>query len=156
MLVETGRKDKDVAAALQILLSDLHVVYTHLHNLHWNIEGPAFFEYHEHLQDGYEMIAEDIDDTAERLLMIGYRPLTNLRDYITNSSDSLENLPSEGYQVQDAIKHVISDTQQLIATVQKVMGEAQKVADEGTFDFGVDLLRKYEKNLWFWTAAQSK
>lgn len=156
MLVETGRNDKDVANALQVLLSDLHVVYTHLHNLHWNIEGPSFFEYHEHLQDGYEMIAEDIDDTAERLLMIGYRPLTNLSDYIANSSLTPKDLSSEGYHVQDAITHVIDDTKQLIATVQAVMEEAQKVGDEGTFDFGVELLRKYEKNLWFWTAAQPR
>ena len=153
MLV-TERDDKAVADALQVLLSDLHVVYTHLHNLHWNIEGPSFFEYHERLQKDYEMVAEHIDEVAERLMMIGYRPLTNLRDYITNSSESLENLPSEGYQVQDVIAHVISDTKQLITSIQNVMEEAQAIADEGTFDFIIGLLRTYEKNLWFWTAAQ--
>ena len=154
MLVTTGRQDKNVAEALQRLLSDQHVVYTHLHNLHWNIEGPSFFEYHEHLQDGYEMIAEHIDDTAERLLMIGHRPLANLQDYIDNST--LKSLPSEGYHVQDAIAHVLTGLATLIDDVQAVITESQNASDEGSLDFGVELLRVYEKQRWFWTAAQPR
>jgi len=154
MLVTTGRDDQSVAKALQVLLSDLHVVYTHLHNLHWNLEGSAFFEYHEHLQEGYEKVAEHIDETAERLLMIGHRPLANIREYATNSSSSLENIPSEAHSVDKVIDYVISDTEQLITTVQAVMEEAQKVSDEGTFDFGVGLLRSYEKDRWMWSAAK--
>lgn len=154
MLIDSKRQDNDVAEALQILLSDLHRVYTHLHNLHWNIEGPSFFEYHEHLQDGYEMIAEHIDDTAERLLMIGYRPKTNLEDYIHLSS--LGDLPSEGFHVQSVIEYVIADLEVLIEDVERVRAKAQQAGDEGTVDFGIELLRVYEKNRWFWTASRPR
>ena len=49
-LVATERDDTVALDKLQDLLSDLHLVYSHLHNFHWNVEGPHFLEYHEHLQ----------------------------------------------------------------------------------------------------------
>ena len=39
-------------------LSDLHVLYTKIHNYHWNVEGTAFFTLHSALEGEYNKIAE--------------------------------------------------------------------------------------------------
>ena len=152
MLVKTDRDDKLVAEALQDFLADLHMVYSHLHNFHWNVEGAHFFEYHEHLQDAYENVAERIDDTAERLLQIGYRPLTNLVEYASRSE--LDALPSEAIGVPQVIDSVITDTEKLIGDCFKIITNAQQCGDEGTADYAIEVLREQEKALWFWKASR--
>lgn len=151
-LVQSDRKDIELADTLQDLLADLHMVWSHLHNFHWNVEGAHFFEYHEHLQDAYENVAKRIDDTAERLLQIGYRPLANLVEYADLSS--LEALPSDGIGVPQVIEYVIKDTQALIDALYRVIEQAQQCGDEGTVDYAVEVLREQEKALWMWTAAK--
>lgn len=151
MTVNTGRRDVEVAKSLQDLLSDLHMVYSHLHNFHWNVEGPHFFEYHEELQELYESVAERIDDVAERLLQIGHRPLTNLVEYAERSK--LSALPSKAWGVAEIIELVLADIEQVIEVLGDIMKQAQACGDEGTFDFAVELLREQEKQRWFWSAA---
>lgn len=151
MLVNSKVKNKDVVEVLQNHLADLHVVYSHLHNFHWNIEGAHFFEYHEQLQEMYEDVAEKIDDVAERLLMIGERPLTNLVEYAERSE--LSALPSEALGVPQVAEYVLSDLNHLVLKVRDAIDICNNTKDEGTLDFFIELLRDYEKSLWFWSAV---
>lgn len=153
MLVNSKVKNDKVSEILQKHLSDLHIVYSHLHNFHWNLEGPHFFEYHEHLQDMYEDVAEKIDDTAERLLMLGVRPLSNLKQY-TEKSD-LGSIEAKNFSVNEVARHVINDIDFLIAAIREGIQVCQSFdpSDEGTADFLIGMLRDHEKNRWFWSAA---
>lgn len=153
MEIKTNRQDIEVAKSLQLLLADLHMAYSHLHNFHWNVEGPHFFEYHEKLQELYEDIAEKIDDVAERLLQIGHRPVVNLAEYTEKSR--LGALPSKAWQVAEVIELVLADTNHIIRALGDIMKDAQACGDEGTFDFAVELLREQEKQRWFWSAAKA-
>lgn len=152
MLVKTNFETKDTVEFLQTYLSDLHMVYSHLHNFHWNIEGAHFFEYHEHLQEMYEATATRIDDVAERILQLGERPLTNLVEYAQRSS--LQALPSTQVGVPQVAEYVLADLNHLIDSFRKGIEIAQSTSpvDEGTTDFLVELLREVEKDRWFWSA----
>lgn len=150
MLLSSEIRNDGVTEALQTHLADLHMVYTHLHNFHWNVEGAHFFEYHEHLQEMYEDVAEKIDDVAERLLMLGERPLTNLAEYAERSE--LQALPSVAIGVPQITEYVLGDLNHLIHNVRAGIEECGN--DEGTLDFFVDLLRDYEKQRWFWSAIK--
>lgn len=152
-MVNSKVKNDKVVDILQGYLSDLHVVYSHLHNFHWNIEGPHFFEYHEHLQDMYEDVAEKIDDTAERILMLGERPLSNLGEYVSRSN--LESVDTKSFTVNEVARHILSDIESLISTLREGIQVCQSFepSDEGTADFMIGMLRDYEKNRWFWNAA---
>lgn len=153
MLIKSDFNDSsEMVIWLQNHLSDLHMVYSHLHNFHWNVEGAHFFEYHSHLQDMYEATAIRIDDVAERILSLGARPITNLVEYAEKSS--LQALPSTAYGVPQIAEFVLSDLNHLIKEIRAGIKIAQvyKPSDEGTADFLIEMLREHEKNRWFWAA----
>lgn len=60
-----------VATILGRLLANEHVLYTRLRNYHWNIVGMAFGPLHALFQEQYEALADDIDEVAERIRMLG-------------------------------------------------------------------------------------
>ncbi|POQ98972.1 hypothetical protein AU468_11310 [Alkalispirochaeta sphaeroplastigenens] len=139
-----------VGRSLSTLLADLHIYYGHLHALHWNIEGPQFFTVHKELQTMYEGVAEFIDDTAERILMLGNRPATTLKEYLETTS--LEELPSRKYTAEETAQIVLKDLAHFIGLVRGLIETAGEHNDEVTADFGVGMLQEFEKQNWFWSA----
>lgn len=153
MVVKSKVKSDKVVETLQQHLSDLHMVYSHLHNFHWNMEGPHFFEYHSHLQGMYEDVAEKIDEVAERLLMLGERPLSNLTDYTEKSV--LDPVMPKAFSVNEVGRYVLADLEALIISLRSGIEscQANEPSDEGTADFFIGMLRDHEKNRWLWSAA---
>lgn len=141
---------KAVSTALNTLLADMHLVYGHLHALHWNVQGREFFTVHRELQSMYEEMAEFIDDTAERILMLGSRPATRFKDYVELSS--LEELESHAYTTEESAILVIKDIAHLIARLRELIELSGEHNDEGTADFLIGILRSLEKQNWFWNS----
>jgi starvation-inducible DNA-binding protein len=141
-----------VTKKLNTLLADFHIIYGHLHALHWNVEGKEFFTVHEKLQEMYEGLAEHIDDVAERILMLGNRPPTTLKEYLELTS--LDELSSRKYEAAEVAKLVLADLEHQITTTRALIETAGEHNDEGTADFGVGMLRDFEKERWFWSAFQ--
>lgn len=139
-----------VGRKLGTLLADMQIVYGHLHALHWNVEGHQFFTLHRELQSMYEGLAEFIDDTAERILMLGNRPATTYKEYLETTS--LEELPSRKYSPEETAQYVLKDLTYLIGELRGLIETAGENNDEGTADFGVEMLREFEKQNWFWSA----
>lgn len=153
MLTQTDLEKSAVDAVtdkLNTLLADYHVIYGHLHALHWNLEGKNFFTVHRELEGIYEGLAEDIDDVAERILSLGRRPITTFKEYIEISK--LEELSSRKYTAEEATTLVLKDLDYQISALRALIETAGEHNDEGTADFGVEMLRKYEKTRWFWSA----
>lgn len=144
---------KNVSIALNKLLADLHLVYGHLHALHWNVTGREFFTVHRELQSMYEEVAEFIDDTAERILILGHRPATRFKDYLDLSS--LEEIESRSYTPEESAALVMKDIAHLIARLRELIELSGEHNDEGTADFLIGIIRSLEKQNWFWTAFAS-
>src|SRR5690606_41827844 len=53
------------------ILGDQHVLYVKTRNYHWNITGPHFNELHAFFEQQYNEIGTWIDETAERIRMLG-------------------------------------------------------------------------------------
>ncbi|MFW6339160.1 MAG: Dps family protein, partial [Alkalispirochaetaceae bacterium] len=92
---------------LNRLLADYQVIYAHLHALHWNVEGRQFFVAHRELETMYDQLAEFIDDVAERILTLGQRPATTLKEYVEMSE--LDELASRKYEGDEVAKLVLKD-----------------------------------------------
>lgn len=139
-----------VGRKLNTMLADMHLIYGHLHALHWNIEGPHFFTVHRELQSMYEGLAEQIDDTAERILQLGNRPATTFKEYLDMSS--LDELASRKYTEQETADLVLADITHMTGVLRDLIETCNEASDEGTADFGIELLRGFEKQAWFWSA----
>jgi starvation-inducible DNA-binding protein len=139
-----------VTDKLNTLLADFHIIYGHLHALHWNLEGKNFFTLHEELEGLYDGVADDIDEVAERILMLGRRPMTTFKEYLEVSS--LDELASRKYTTDESVKLVLQDLGHQIKSVRELIEIAGEHNDEGTADFGVGMLQKFEKARWMWSA----
>ncbi len=137
---------ENVAKLLNGYLANLHVLYTKLHNFHWNIEGKEFFTLHAKLEELYDGVASEIDEVAERILMLGHRPAASMDDYL--KAATLKEVPSEGIDGKSVVILVLADYEVLIRELRAAIKAAQDIEDEVSADLLIGLLAKYEKNVW--------
>jgi starvation-inducible DNA-binding protein len=137
---------KKVAEHLDQHLANLHVLYTKLHNYHWNVEGRGFFVIHSKLEELYDAVAEEIDEVAERILMIGHRPSASMAEYLKKAQ--LKEAESKAVTGEAAIEQILADYQTLIANLRAGVEAAQEIGDEASADLMIGSLAAYEKTVW--------
>jgi starvation-inducible DNA-binding protein len=138
---------------LNSYLSNLQVLYAKFHNLHWNVEGRNFFKIHEKLEEFYDYVSDQIDEIAERILTLGYRPLVKLSDYVQNAT--LKEIESKRYDIEESLNIILNDFSELIEQLRKIIKLAQEYGDEGTADILIGSLKEFEKNSWMLRATLS-
>ncbi len=69
---------------LQELLASLHIFYSNLRGIHWNIKDTNFFVIHKKTQKLYEYIEKIIDIVAERSRMLGYDSEFRYSEFMKN------------------------------------------------------------------------
>lgn len=141
---------EQVSQLLNVYLADLHVLYTKLHNYHWNVVGDSFYSLHEALESEYEAIAEEIDDVAERVLMIGHRPLGSLQQF--SKAARLQDVESRAYEGREIGESLLVDYKTLIEELRHIVATAGDHDDEGTADDATGWLKAKEKTVWMLSA----
>lgn len=127
-------------------LANLHVLYAKAHNYHWNVEGKQFFTVHAKLEELYEHIADEIDEVAERILIIGERPSSSLAAYLKLAT--LKEAAAESITGDAAVKSLLSDIEELAASLKNGIKAAQDAGDEVSADMLIGALAHYEKLAW--------
>jgi starvation-inducible DNA-binding protein len=79
-------ENQNVIEKLNKLLADYQIYYQNLRGLHWNVKGAMFFMLHEKYEELYNQAAEVVDEIAERILMVGGKPLHTFGDYIQTAT----------------------------------------------------------------------
>lgn len=138
---------------LNQLLSNYFVMYVKLHRYHWYIQGPHFFELHEKFEEMYDVFADDIDEIAERVLMIGGRPLAVMEKYLKETT--LEEATADDTE-KEMISQLNKDYKQIVDEIKDMgMPLAEENMDEPTTDLLISLQSKLEKYIWMLTAYQA-
>jgi starvation-inducible DNA-binding protein len=132
---------------LQSYLSNLAVLNTKLHNLHWNVEGEKFMQVHEYTEELYEEFFELYDEIAEIMKMKGETPLVKMADYANNAT--IEELEADQFGCREVIEIVKADLEEM----KSLATEIRETADEAD-DFEVvgefeEHIAYYSKHLWF-------
>lgn len=149
MKTNIGLKEKDsaaVAAILNKLLADEHVLYMKIRNAHWNIEGPDFHAQHLFFEIIYDEIAEVIDEIAERTRAIGHYAVGTLKQYLELTQ--LTELKYTKNDSQGYIKELLGDFESIIISLREQITIVEDHNDAGTEDFLVGILEKHEKTAW--------
>ena len=137
--------NSELQQKLNNLLSDYQLYYQNLRALHWLVKGPRFFQLHEIYEKYYDEAADVVDEIAERILMVGGKPLHTYKSYLdTANIKPVENISdeSEGLQV------VIHDNEHLLGAFREILDFAGDIDDEGTSALMSDLIGAAEKRLW--------
>ncbi|KAB3530304.1 DNA starvation/stationary phase protection protein [Alkaliphilus pronyensis] len=150
-LEKKGREK--VTKELNQYLANLHVLYTKLHNYHWNVEGKNFFQLHSKLEELYDHTAEEIDEVAERILMLGYKPAASMKEYLAMAT--LKEAESTSIKGEDIVKDLLEDFTSLILDLRKGIGIAEENNDQVSVDLMVGAISNLEKTAWMLRAYLS-
>src|SRR5699024_9933636 len=138
---------------LNQLLSNQFVMYVKLHRYHWFVQVRHFFQLHEKLEELYNMHALDLDEVAERILLIYVKSLSTLIKYLNEttleaaSADEKEN---------EIIDQLTNDYQQIITENRdEGIPLASEQNDEPTADMLISIQAKLEKYVWMFGAYRA-
>ena len=149
MNVNIGISEKNraaVAAALNQLLADEHILYNKTRNYHWSIEGPSFMEFHKLYEAQYTALAETIDQIAERIRTIGHFAEGRLKEIIKLATLDEPEAPTDQAK---QIENLETDHETMIIKLRKLIKDFdEKYKDIGSSDFVTGLLKEHEKMAW--------
>lgn len=138
---------------LNQLLSNYFVMYVKLHRYHWFVQGRHFYQLHEVFEEMYTAVADDLDEIAERVLMIDGKPLATMVKYIKEATLAEANADDTE---DEMITQLIRDYKQIIDEIKdEGIPGASEHHDEPTNDLLISLQGKLEKYVWMLHAYQA-
>ncbi|MBM7703843.1 Dps family protein [Metabacillus iocasae] len=130
---------------LNVQIANWNVLYTKLHHFHWYVKGPQFFTLHNKFEELFGEAAQYVDEYAERLLSIGGKPISTLRDYLEQSTIAEA---AEEKTAEEIIQAVIDDYTILIYELKEGIKVAENQHDAVTADMFIETIGTLEKNIW--------
>lgn len=134
-----------MAQSLRLALADTYLLYTKTQNYHWNIIDPRFYSLHLLLEKQYEELAEEIDELAERIRMLGEQTPGTLKQFLKMSSIKESDAHLSG---NDMLKDLVEGHEMIIRFLRERIELANKLEDEGTADLLIKQLGFHEKTAW--------
>lgn len=138
---------------LKVLQASSLVMFTKLHNYHWNIKGMQFFPIHEMTEKMYEQFSTLYDDCAERVLQLGDKPYVLLGDLEKNSL--IKEDKKTDFSTEYVLKNILADFETLLKEFKKLSKIADENDDTTTVAFTDDNVAHLEKNIWMIKATLS-
>ena len=141
---ETREKTSEI---LRSILADQHVLYIKTRNFHWNLIGGRFHSLHEFFEEQYIELAETIDETAERIRMIGGVSPGSMKEFLELAS--LNEVDGELVNGDAAIDQLRLDHEQCITALRSSIATIDdELGDVGSADFLTEVLQKHEMTAW--------
>lgn len=134
-------------ALLSGVLADQHVLYQKTRNFHWNLTGLRFHTLHEFFEKQYLALADAIDETAERIRMLGGTSPGSMSEFLKLAR--LKEARGALIRGEDALEALAADHAACVRSLRKAIEVSDEKADDaGTTDFLTDLIRAHEKTAW--------
>ncbi|WP_040210509.1 Dps family protein [Clostridium polynesiense] len=137
---------KKLVDELNVYVSNLSILYTKIHNYHWYIEGTGFFQLHKQYEEYYTAVAQDYDLVAERLLIMGYKPIANTEEYVKLAT--LKNRKSEPISTKESVSQLKEDFKHISQHTDELIALTEELGDDVTNDMLIELKTKYDKYIW--------
>jgi starvation-inducible DNA-binding protein len=134
-------------------VANLAVFFVKLHHHHWYIKGQHFYGLHAKFEEFYDEVNELYDAVAERLLMIGGKPYSTMKDYLANSS-LVE--ASGGETATEMVTAIKQDFKTLRDEFNALIKVAQDEGDEVTTDLLIGAVTSFDKHIWMLNATLGK
>ncbi|MCO5142333.1 MAG: DNA starvation/stationary phase protection protein [Oligoflexia bacterium] len=144
---QTDKKEELIADSLNAILANEFALFTKTLNYHWNVSGPRFHSIHTFLEQLYNEELSIMDELAERIRTIGYRPLSSVKEI--QSEMKLTEHPGKFPETTGMLNELSEDNLYIQNQIKDCLGFVDSwKCDPGTEDFLVGLLQKHEKMRW--------
>lgn len=126
-------------------VANFAVLYTKLHNYHWYVKGPHFFQLHEKFEALYDEVTDIYDEIAERILMLGGKPIATLKQSLELASIG----EATGLETkEEMIKTVVNDFKLIDLELKEGMLLAETAQDDVTVDLLTTIRASLQKHVW--------
>ncbi|MFV0254753.1 MAG: Dps family protein [Erysipelotrichaceae bacterium] len=138
--------NKALLEKMNVYLANQQISFVKLHNLHWYVNGKAFFTLHAKFEELYDHTADVIDDVAERMLAIGGKPVASFAKALEIAT--IKELDDEFISSDAAVEKLVTDIQWWIKDSKELVSLAEEAGDHPTADMFIGYLAEYQKTLW--------
>ncbi|MEG8947538.1 Dps family protein [Rosettibacter firmus] len=147
MILSSVSKAK-IAEILKPILADQFVLYTKARNYHWNVQGSQFLTLHKKFEELYNELADDIDETAERIRAYGLYAPGTMKEFLKIAQ--LKEEAEGNYPDQfEMVKRIANDYDFLASRIRDIGYEVQsEFGDEVTAGKLYSIAERYEKHVW--------
>ncbi|MEH7400156.1 Dps family protein [Gottfriedia acidiceleris] len=147
--MDTSSISKTTVDVLNKQIADWNILFVKLHNYHWYVKGPNFFTLHTKFEEFYNEASLHIDELAERVLIIGGKPLATMREYLdtSNLNEANKNITSD-----EMVQDITKDYNYLIEELKDGMEIAESENDSVTHDLLLAIREQLAKHVWMLTA----
>jgi starvation-inducible DNA-binding protein len=138
--------NKQVTAALAVVLADTYVLAIKSHGHHWNVTGALFKPLHDFLGEQYAALIEAADELAERMRALGAYAPTSMAQLLklTQITESTALAQSATERLEDLVAaHTV-----LVGNIQKAKIIATAADDMATDDILNGRREAHDKTLW--------
>jgi starvation-inducible DNA-binding protein len=136
---------QELIQAINKQVANWTVLYVKLHHYHWFVKGHHFFTLHEKFEELYNEANEHIDVLAERILTIGGKPISTLKECLEKASiQEAKGNESE----DDMVFEICEDFKKIIQELQEAMRLAENAYDQGTSDILLSINGSLQKHVW--------
>lgn len=118
------------------------------------MKGNSFFTLHEKYEELYNDTAQSIDQVAERILMLGEKPIGSLKDALEIAT--IKEREAAHLGGDESIKIAVDDLKLLEADARKILRSAGKEDDDVTADLFTGYAAAYQKLIWLLGSHLSK
>ncbi len=137
----------EIVELMKEVLADQFVLYTKARNYHWNVTGPHFFGLHATFEKLYDELADDIDEVAERIRVLGSEAPGTLKEFLSLTTISEE--PGKYPDHISMVKNIVSDLETIIDKLNSAALKMQnELNDEVSAGMFYGLVEKYQKTGW--------
>ncbi|WP_379132312.1 Dps family protein [Paenibacillus sp. sgz500958] len=139
----------ELHAALNRQTANWTVLGVKLHHYHWYVGGTHFFTLHTKFEELYNEAAGYVDELAERLLAIGGRPASTMKEYLALSEIQ------EGRGGEDAkemVGQLVKDFALVAEELKAAIAQAEELSDQPTADLLIGIRSSVEKHSWMLNA----
>lgn len=137
---------ENVVERLSQILGNQHVLYLKTRNFHWNLKGPRFHSLHEFFEEQYQALEKTIDQTAERIRMVGGVSPGSMHEFLDLAT--LKESSGDLIEGDDALKVLCADHETVVRELRGAIEAFGEAGDAGTEDFVTALLQSHEESAW--------
>lgn len=136
--------------SINVQVANLTVLYEKLHHYHWFVKGHHFFVLHKTFEELYNEVTNHLDETAERLLIIGEKPVSTLKEslQLASISEASGNETTE----QEMVQAIVNDFTKIAGEMKEVIKLAEEAEDDVTADLFISITESLGKHIWMLTA----
>lgn len=140
-------KKSQTKVVLNQLVADLTQFSIVIHQTHWYMRGTQFLTLHPKMDEYMEEINGQLDEVAERLIMIGGTPFSTLKEFSENTK-ILDTKGTFDKKMEERLENLVEGYRYIRDLYTTGIKTANIEDDQVTEDMLIEFKGAIEKNIW--------